>query len=66
MGTKINVGSEIESKLGKDTEINIASKFGTKSQSWLSGSYSQSSSISLKLKLLIGPRIVIGQVQIGV
>ena len=51
MGTEINVGSGIESKLVKDTEFNIDSKFGTKLQSWGSGSLSQSSSISLKLKL---------------
>ena len=31
MGTKINVGSENGSKLGKDTGVNIDSKFETKS-----------------------------------
>jgi len=35
MSTGINVGSSgIESKLDKNTEVNIDSKFETKSQSW--------------------------------
>jgi len=32
-GTGINVGLGIKFKLGKDTEVNIDSKFETKSQS---------------------------------
>ena len=51
MGIGINVGSKIGSKFSKDTGVKINSKFGTKSQSWGSGPHSQSSSISLKLKL---------------
>jgi len=30
MGTRINISSGIESKLGKNTEVNIDSKIGTK------------------------------------
>ena len=48
MGTGINVGSENWSKLGKDTGVNTDSKMETESQSWGSGSHSQSNSISLK------------------
>jgi len=40
MGTGINVGSEIGSKSGKDTGLNIDSKIEIESQSWGSGSHS--------------------------
>ena len=40
MGTRINVGSENWSKLGKNTGVNIDSKMGTESQSWESDSHS--------------------------
>jgi len=51
MGTGINIGSGIEFKLGKDTEVNIDQSLKLNQKSWRSGSQSQSSSISLKLKL---------------
>jgi len=39
--TGISVGSELGSKLDKDTKINIDSKNGTESQNWGSESHSQ-------------------------
>ena len=66
IGTRINVGSRNESKLGKDTGVNIDSKFETKSRSWGSRSHSHSSSISLNENLPIYQKFKIGQVQVGV
>jgi len=48
MGVRINISSEIGSKLSKDTGVDVDSKNETKSQSLGSGSHSQSSSIFLK------------------
>ena len=48
MDTRINVGIENGSNLGKDTGVNIDSKIGIESQSCGSGSHSYSSSILLK------------------
>ena len=49
MGTGINVGSRIESKLSKDTRVNIDSKIRTESQNWRSGSHLSSISLNEKL-----------------